>query len=85
MFLHSNIYKNQPIIKTKLHFTPLLADDNLDGKECLSVSKLIKESEEHIIVKSYFGFYALLILCNPCIRRPGNCLHINNIYFVTMR
>jgi hypothetical protein len=62
MFLHSNIYKNQLIIKTKLHFTPLLADDNLDGKGCLSVSKLNKESEEHIIVISYFGFYAMLIL-----------------------
>ncbi len=39
-------------------------DANPDGKVCLTVSKLRKESEKRIlIVKSDYGFYEMFIVC----------------------
>jgi hypothetical protein len=36
-----------------------------DGKGCLTASKLIKESEKHIYLKSYLGFRGFLFYgCN---------------------
>jgi hypothetical protein len=43
--------------------TSLPADAYPDGKGCLLAVKLIKDLRNIYILKSYFGFYALFILC----------------------
>ncbi len=54
---------------SELPYIPRTTDANPDGKGCLP-SKLIKESEKIVIIKSYAGIYVLFFLCS----RRTNCM-----------
>ncbi len=73
------IITNQQIYKTTPQ-TPLTSGANPDVRECLTASKLIKESEKHIYIKSCYGFYVLLILWDGHMSIE-NCNIEDNIVF----